>query len=51
MIKQQLDEPVPGTYPQAFIDRYPELAGLVNRAAPEFSLSPTPRASTRQSRT
>jgi len=27
MIKQQLGEPLHGEYPQAFVDRYPELAG------------------------
>ena len=44
MIKQQLDEPIPGTYPPSFVERYPELAGVVNRTAPEFSLKPSPRA-------
>ena len=29
MIKQQLDEPLEGEYPPEFIERYPELAGLV----------------------
>jgi uncharacterized protein YecE (DUF72 family) len=32
MIKQQLGEPVPGEYPQAFLERYPELAGAVKVA-------------------
>src|SRR6266496_1694897 len=29
MIKRQLGEPVDGTYPPAFLERYPELAGIV----------------------
>jgi uncharacterized protein YecE (DUF72 family) len=34
MIKQQLGEPIDGEYPPEFVDRYPELAGVVNVAAP-----------------
>ena len=30
MIKNMLDEPVPGAYPQAFVERYPEVAGIVS---------------------
>src|SRR5262249_35979829 len=30
MIKQQLGEPVQGEYPAEFVERYPELAGVVN---------------------
>jgi len=44
MIKQQLEEPIPGDYPQVFIERYPELSGVVNRARAEFSLTPSRRA-------
>ena len=29
MIKKQLDEPIDGTYPDAFLARYPELAGVI----------------------
>ena len=29
MIKQQLGEPIPGEYPKAFLERYPELSGAV----------------------
>jgi uncharacterized protein YecE (DUF72 family) len=31
MLKEQLGHPVDGEYPEAFIARYPELAGTVNR--------------------
>jgi uncharacterized protein YecE (DUF72 family) len=34
MIKQQLREPIEGTYPPEFIARYPELAGVVTVSAP-----------------
>ncbi len=34
MIKQQLGEPVEGEYPEMFLARYPELAGVVNRQSP-----------------
>src|SRR6185436_8471503 len=30
MIKQQLGEPIVGEYPEAFVERYPQLAGVVN---------------------
>lgn len=43
MIKRQLDEPLPGEYPQAFVERYPELSGAVNLAAPDFTLTPSRR--------
>jgi len=36
MIKQQLGEPIEGTYPPEFVARYPELAGVVNVSAPTF---------------
>jgi uncharacterized protein YecE (DUF72 family) len=32
MIKNQLGEPIPGTYPQEFADRYPEVASMVSTA-------------------
>ena len=31
MIKQQLGEPIEGEYPPEFVERYPELAGVVTR--------------------
>jgi uncharacterized protein YecE (DUF72 family) len=34
MIKQQLGEPLDGEYPEAFLARYPELAGAVKVMAP-----------------
>jgi uncharacterized protein YecE (DUF72 family) len=40
MIKKLLDEPIPGTYPQAFIDTYPEMASIVStEPAPQFVLA------------
>jgi uncharacterized protein YecE (DUF72 family) len=36
MIKQQLGEPIDGEYPPAFLERYPELAGVVKTAAPSL---------------
>jgi uncharacterized protein YecE (DUF72 family) len=36
MIKQQLGEPIEGTYPPEFVARYPELAGVVDVSAPTF---------------
>ena len=41
MIKRQLEEPIPGDYPQAFVEQYPELAGVVHTASPDFSLTPS----------
>ena len=39
MIKSQLGEPVTGTYPKAFVERYPETASIVStEAAPQFAL-------------
>ena len=39
MIKSQLGEPVTGTYPKAFVERYPETATIVStEAAPQFAL-------------
>jgi uncharacterized protein YecE (DUF72 family) len=36
MIKQQLGEPIEGTYSPEFVARYPELAGVVDVSAPAF---------------
>jgi uncharacterized protein YecE (DUF72 family) len=33
MIKNQLGEPIPGVYPQEFVDRYPEVASMVQTMA------------------
>ena len=41
MIKRQLAEPIQGDYPQAFVEQYPELAGVVHTASPDFSLTPS----------
>jgi uncharacterized protein YecE (DUF72 family) len=39
MIKNQLGEPVTGTYPKSFVDRYPETAPLVSTdMTPHFAL-------------
>jgi len=38
MIKSQLGEPVTGTYPKAFVQRYPETASIVSTEAPQFAL-------------
>jgi uncharacterized protein YecE (DUF72 family) len=32
MIKQQLGQPITGTYPPAFVERYPQLSGIVSVA-------------------
>lgn len=39
MIKNQLGKPVPGVYPKAFVERYPEIASIVStETAPQFVL-------------
>jgi uncharacterized protein YecE (DUF72 family) len=38
MIKQQLGEPIEGEYPPAFVERYPELAGIVKVTAVQAPL-------------
>lgn len=39
MIKEQLGEPVTGTYPKAFVERYPETASIVSTGTtPQFVL-------------
>jgi uncharacterized protein YecE (DUF72 family) len=40
MIKQQLGEPVEGEYPPAFVERYPELAGIVKSVSVRARLFP-----------
>jgi uncharacterized protein YecE (DUF72 family) len=42
MLKAQLGQPIPGEYPPALVERYPELGGLVTTSAPPFHLSPSP---------
>ena len=43
MIKDLLGEPVPGTYPQSLVDRYPEVANIVaTTPAPELALAAKP---------
>jgi uncharacterized protein YecE (DUF72 family) len=34
MIKQQLGQPIVGTYPPAFVERYPQLSGIVSTGQP-----------------
>ena len=40
MIKQQLGEPIEGEYPPAFVERYPELAGVVKSVSVRARLFP-----------
>ena len=42
MIKQQLGEPLDGEYSAEFLQRYPELAGVVKAAAPSLLQAVTP---------
>jgi uncharacterized protein YecE (DUF72 family) len=42
MIKQQLGEPIEGDYPSDFVERYPELAGVVHTASPSLLHPITP---------
>jgi hypothetical protein len=37
MIKQQLGEPIDGEYPPEFLERYPELRGVVTTQSPAIS--------------
>lgn len=41
MIKQQLDEPIPGDYPPEFVAQFPNLAGIVNVRTNDYVLTPT----------
>jgi uncharacterized protein YecE (DUF72 family) len=45
MIKQQLGEPIEGEYSEAFIERYPQLAGAVKgpRKGEHYVLKPSER--------
>lgn len=38
MIKHQLGEPIPGEYSKAFVDTYPQLAGVVRESTPSWNL-------------
>lgn len=40
MIKHQLGEPIAGTYPPAFLERYPDLSGFVPTEAPSQAGTP-----------
>ena len=40
MLKHQLGEPVEGEYPPAFLEHYPELAGIVRIGAPDNAPGP-----------
>ena len=42
MIKQRLGEPLEGTYPDTFVERYPELAGIVNQPSSSRRLHTAP---------
>jgi uncharacterized protein YecE (DUF72 family) len=42
MIKQQLGEPIEGEYPPEFVERYPELAGVVKEQSRPSALSHQP---------
>jgi uncharacterized protein YecE (DUF72 family) len=44
MIKRQLGEPIEGDYPPEFVARYPDLAGAVNVASGDYSLTKTRRS-------
>jgi hypothetical protein len=35
MIRKQLGEPIDGDYPPEFVEKYPELAGVVTVGRPE----------------
>jgi uncharacterized protein YecE (DUF72 family) len=42
MIKEQLGEPIEGDYPPSFVERYPELTGVVQVATPPLFAPVTP---------
>ena len=42
ILKHQLGQPVPGAYPQAFVDAYPDLKTIVNVLPPTLIPSPKP---------
>jgi uncharacterized protein YecE (DUF72 family) len=41
MIKQQLGEPIDGEYPPEFVEKFPELAGVVTVQSRGFALTPS----------
>jgi uncharacterized protein YecE (DUF72 family) len=43
MIKRQLGEPIEGEYPAAFIERFPDLAGVVRQEAKDLPLTDAQR--------
>lgn len=43
MIKQQIGDPIAGEYPKAFVDRYPDLAGVVRVGPGMPAAGSTPR--------
>jgi uncharacterized protein YecE (DUF72 family) len=42
ILKHQLGQPLPGDYPEEFVDRYPDLKGLVKLLPPPLIPSPKP---------
>jgi uncharacterized protein YecE (DUF72 family) len=42
ILKHQLGQPLPGEYPEEFVERYPDLKGLVKTLAPRLIASPKP---------
>ena len=42
ILKHQLGQPLPGEYPEAFVERYPDLKGLVKILPPSLIPSPKP---------
>ena len=42
ILKHQLGQPLPGEYPEAFVERYPDLKGIVKILPP---LIPSPKPS------
>jgi hypothetical protein len=42
ILKHQLGQPVPGDYPQAFVDAYPDLKTIVKVLQPPLIPSKTP---------
>jgi uncharacterized protein YecE (DUF72 family) len=42
ILKQQLGQPLPGEYPEAFIERYPDLKGIVKTLPPSLIREPKP---------
>jgi len=42
ILKHQLGQPLPGAYPEEFVERYPDLRGLVETLPPSLIPSPKP---------